>query len=571
MEKNTLLAIVLSFLVILIWQFYFTPKPIKPVKGKGEKTGQETPALPKGEKMIQQLPREETPLPKLVEKSEIIKPGREIVVTTSLYTATFITNGARLKSFKLHNYRNKIEEPQAVLFFKRMFSEKEGKELKPANSLDVFQELIPEATEEELPLKVEFQGENGQPFPLSNFEVNTYSLNLNKNSPHGELIFSGTSPSGIKLMKRFTFSWDRYNIGFDVSLLNSTNEKVMGEATIEWIHPFDLLTQGGKSGFFSTPGNLYSFVYLLNDKVVKNALKDVKTDKVFSGDIKWAGFEDRYFISSFIPQKVKGIELKLSKPHETGISAMMIHPQLILPPEGGEYLHYLLYLGPKDLSLLETQKVGLEKTLNFGWFDIVAKPLLVSLKFFDGYIHNYGIAIIFLTILIKILFWPLTHTSYKSMKDMQKIQPEIAKLREKYKNNKEELNKKILELYRTHKVNPLGGCLPLILQIPVFFALYKVLLESIELRHAPFISFWINDLSAKDPTYISPLLMGASMFIQQKMTPTTGDPTQAKMMLFMPIIFTFMFLNFPSGLVIYWLVNNVLSIGQQLYINKRIS
>ncbi|MFH1625768.1 MAG: membrane protein insertase YidC, partial [Pseudomonadota bacterium] len=168
---------------------------------------------------------------------------------------------------------------------------------------------------------------------------------------------------------------------------------------------------------------------------------------------------------------------------------------------------------------------------------------------------------------IKILFFPLTHKSYKSMKDMQKVQPLMLKLKKKYKDDKEKLNKEIMALYRTHKVNPLGGCLPMVLQIPVFFALYKALLGSIELRHAPFI-LWITDLSAKDPYYITPLVMGATMFIQQKMTPTVGDPRQAKMMLMMPIVFTVMFLNFPSGLVIYWLVNNVLSIGQQFYINK---
>jgi YidC/Oxa1 family membrane protein insertase len=192
---------------------------------------------------------------------------------------------------------------------------------------------------------------------------------------------------------------------------------------------------------------------------------------------------------------------------------------------------------------------------------------LIFLKYINKGTHNFGLAIIVLTIVIKILFFPLTHTSYKSMKDMQKVQPLMLKLKKKYKDDKEKLNKEIMALYRSHKVNPLGGCLPMILQIPVFFALYKALLGSIELRHAPFI-FWINDLSAKDPYYITPIIMGASMFIQQKMTPTVGDPTQAKIMLLMPIVFTIMFLNFPSGLVIYWLVNNVLSIGQQFYINK---
>jgi YidC/Oxa1 family membrane protein insertase len=571
MEKKTLLAIVLSCLVILVWQYLFTPPPRKPVQGQGEKAGEQAPVLPKGEKIVQQPPVEGIPQSTPVAKAETIKPSREIVVTTSLYTAVFTTDGARLKSFKLHNYRNQIEEPAFVLFFKRLLAGGENQGQKRINPPDVFQEIIPSGADEILPLKVELQGEQGQLLPPFTYETNTEALNLTKSNPQGELIFSATAPSGLKVLKRFTFAWEQYPVGFDVSILNPTKENISGQASVEWAHPFDPITQGGGSSFFSTPPNLYSFVYSVNENVVKNVLKNIKADKVFSGTIKWAGFEDRYFIASLIPGDGKGAELKLSKPRETEISAKMVYPQVTVPPQGGEYLHYRLYLGPKDLSLLEAQKVGLEKTMNFGWFDIVAKPLLVSLKFCYRYIHNYGIVIIILTILIKILFWPLTHTSFKSMKDMQKIQPEINKLREQYKDKKEELNKKILELYRTHKVNPLGGCLPLVLQIPVFFALYRVLLDSIELRHANFISFWINDLSAKDPTYISPLLMGASMFIQQKMTPTTGDPAQAKMMLFMPVIFTFMFLNFPSGLVLYWLINNVLSIGQQMYINKRVS
>jgi YidC/Oxa1 family membrane protein insertase len=244
---------------------------------------------------------------------------------------------------------------------------------------------------------------------------------------------------------------------------------------------------------------------------------------------------------------------------------------------------FQLYFGPRDLGILKELGLKLERAVYFGWTDIIAKPLLYVLWFFNEYLHNYGISIILLTILIKILFWPLTHKSYKSMKEMQKLQPRMAKLREKYKDNREQMNKELMGLYKTYKVNPMGGCLPMVIQIPVFFALFRILGDSIELRHAPFF-LWINDLSAPDrlfqfpfsipfmsPPYGIPmltLLMGASMFLQQKMTPTPGDPTQAKIMMFLPIIFTFMFVNFSSGLVLYWLVNNILSIGQQYRVNK---
>ena len=229
---------------------------------------------------------------------------------------------------------------------------------------------------------------------------------------------------------------------------------------------------------------------------------------------------------------------------------------------------YSLYIGPKDMDVLKRTGHFLEKSIDLGWFGFIAKPLLVILKFFYKYTHNYGIAIIILTILIKVLFHPLTKKQYESMRHMQKIQPKMKEIREKFKDDKERMNKEVMDLYRTHKINPLGGCWPMLLQIPVFFALYRALLSSIEMRHAPF-AFWIQDLSAKDPCYITPIIMGATMFLQQKMTPAAGDPNQQKMMMFMPLIFMFMFMNFPSGLVLYWLVNNVLTIGQQFVSQKR--
>jgi YidC/Oxa1 family membrane protein insertase len=243
----------------------------------------------------------------------------------------------------------------------------------------------------------------------------------------------------------------------------------------------------------------------------------------------------------------------------------------VIPSGQSGLFNYSLYLGPKDYSLLKAQNLGLENAIDFSRFRLLtwlAILLLTILKFLFGYVHNYGVAIIILTILIKVIFWPLGNKSYKSMKEMQKLQPKMAALREKYKDDKARLNQETMALYKAHKVNPLGGCLPMVAQIPVFFGLYNALLYAIELRHSPFF-WWIQDLSAKDPYYITPIIMGATMFLQQKMTPSGGDPTQAKIMLFMPIIFTFMFLNFPSGLVIYWLFNNIISIGQQMHINKQ--
>jgi len=255
----------------------------------------------------------------------------------------------------------------------------------------------------------------------------------------------------------------------------------------------------------------------------------------------------------------------------------------IMPGTQQKYT-YQLFFGPKSLKLLSGLNYELKKAIHFGMFDFIAKPCLWIMNFLYGVIPNYGVAIIILTLLTKIILWPLGNKSYKSMSEMKKIQPLMAEMREKHKGDKKMQNQAIMGLYKTYKINPLGGCIPMLAQIPVFFALYRMLYEAIELRHASFFG-WINDLSAPDrlfnfdfsipfmePPYGIPVLtivMGATMLLQQKMTPAQGDPTQAKMMMMMPIVFTFIFINFSSGLVLYWLVNNVLSIAQQQYIQRK--
>jgi YidC/Oxa1 family membrane protein insertase len=238
-----------------------------------------------------------------------------------------------------------------------------------------------------------------------------------------------------------------------------------------------------------------------------------------------------------------------------------------------------LYSGPKQIERLEQAGHNLPDAVDYGWFSPIGKPLLWVLKKCYAVTHNYGIAIILLTIAIKIVFWPLTHKSYVSMQKMKKIQPKIAQIREKYKDDREKLNQELMAAYKTYKVSPMGGCLPMVLQIPVFFALYRMLNAAVDLRHQPFM-LWVKDLTAPDRLDIGvaipylggipvmTLLMGITMFLQQKMTPSGGDPRQEKIMLLMPVMFTFFFINFPAGLVLYWLVNNVLSIAQQYWINR---
>ncbi len=344
----------------------------------------------------------------------------------------------------------------------------------------------------------------------------------------------------------------------------------MGTPVIEWKAHVPTKQGGGFFGGDTT--DVTQFTYFLKDTVVKQDLEKVKEETPIEGDILWTAIEEKYFMSALLMQNQKPAQVRISKTADGTVTYQVFFPAITIQPGQEAQYPLQLYMGPKDMDILAKQGDHLEKTLDFGWFDIIAKPLLMCLKFFYGFLGNYGLAIILLTIIIKILFWPLTHKSFESMKGMQKIQPELTALKEKYKDNKEEFARQQLSLYKKYNVNPLSGCLPILIQIPVFIALYNALMYSIELRHANFVSFWINDLAAKDPTYIAPIIMGLSQFLQQKMTPSTSmDPMQAKMMLFMPLVFTFMFLSFPSGLVIYWLVNNVISIVQQYYINNKIS
>lgn len=288
-----------------------------------------------------------------------------------------------------------------------------------------------------------------------------------------------------------------------------------------------------------------------------------------SGAVQWTAVQNKYYAFAVIPRD----QLDWTVLHQ-GSQASEYAVALRWPLNAASTeTHFTVYTGPKELkrlTALEANGKSLAELVfyNYGWVRVLRPDvwLLRPLQWLYGIFHNYGIAIIIITVIIKLIFYPLTVKSFKSMQAMQQLQPQMKRLQDMYKNDRQKLNEEMMRLYREQKVNPLGGCLPMLVQIPVFIALYQVLYASIELRHAAFF-WWIKDLSA--PDHPLAILMGASMVIQQWMTPTTGDPRQAKMMLFMPIIFTFLFLNFPVGLVIYWLVNNLLTIAQQYIMLRR--
>jgi len=551
MDKRTLLALGLSFLVFLVWSFLFGPKPTDTPTNN-----QSVPKTEQSQQKDQSQPvLEDRPIPTGPKRDLMLETGRDtrdITVETDLYIAVFSGSDPLIKSFKLKKYRSTLEKSAPL------------------------KELIHVKNKSGCGFNLGFSGKNIPNINWATYKVNRKEIAVRPGDQPKELIYTRESPEGIEIQTRFIFYADNYKIDLSVYVNNKSEYLIDDTLSLNLFH----LPIKTKKGY----GAFEGMALLLGDK-----LKEVKVgklkDKQFLGQISWIAREEPYFLAAIVDEKSRKSTAKSSILPDDEIKISYITPSLNLRQDQNTTENFTLYFGPRDLYILKALNKKLEKAINFGWFDIIAKPLLVTLRFFNKYLFNYGLSIILLTIIIKILFWPLTHKSYQSMKEMRKLQPMMAKIREKYKGNKQEMQKQLMGLYKTYKINPMGGCLPMIVQIPVFFALFRVLPNSIELRHAPFV-LWIKDLSAPDrlfsfpfqipfmaPPYGIPvltLIMGASMFLQQKMTPTPGDPAQAKMMMLLPIVFTFLFINFPSGLVLYWLVNNVLSIAQQYRINKQV-
>jgi YidC/Oxa1 family membrane protein insertase len=363
------------------------------------------------------------------------------------------------------------------------------------------------------------------------------------------------SATHLGVEKRLTFHNDSYVVDVSVDLEGVTEPYDVGLGT-----NFGIVEWG--SGFIGVIGSAWR----VDDKIEKETPEKELERK---GTVQWVALHDKYFISVLMPKQ--GTAAVAKNEGEKIVSAgVRMAASGVASPVGLQ-----LYAGPKEHDSLRSLNVGLEEMIDFGFFIFgswtvvksVAKPIFYVLRFIHEYAYNYGVTIILLTIAIKLLFVPLQYKSYKSMKMMRVIQPKIAAVQEKYKGDRDRLNKELMKLYKDQKVNPLGGFLPMILQMPVFVALFNVLYTTIDLRQAPFI-LWITDLSVQDPYYVLPIIMGVTMFIQQKITPTTMDPTQAKIMLVLPVGMTFLFVNFPAGLVLYWLTNNTLTISQQLLTDR---
>jgi YidC/Oxa1 family membrane protein insertase len=546
------LAIGLSFLVFIVWTFFFAEKkPDQPLEPTQTVEQKKTPPARETSRVPEKKPDIDNQLTGDEDRRETsAREARSIRVNTPLYSVLISEKGAAFKSFTLHNYRTKLNKDSDPF---EMISQ----ELNSGSVLTAFEENSIRGLEDKI------------------FTADIKYDTTNVKTQARAIVFSFRSKDGIVVEKKFLFSADTYVIGMKVSVKNGSGAPIKDRLALSLLNMAPKKSSG--YGFEGPSG-------MIDNKIEEVKTKKIKDNNTFSGNLKWVAIQDRYFISSIIPTAPNGATMRLNL-DEKGvlINRYVANEEEILPGNEQQF-EYELYFGPKSIRVLKEVGYDLQRAVSFGWFDFLAKPCLLIMNMLYSVIPNYGVAIIILTIFTKILLWPLGSKSYKSMNEMKKLQPLMTELRAKYKDDKKKMNAELMGLYKTYKINPLGGCLPMVVQIPVFFALYRMLYGAIELRHAPFFG-WINDLSAPDRLFnfsfsipfmeapygipVLTIIMGASMLLSQKMQPPAGDPAQAKMMMLMPVVFTFIFINFSSGLVLYWLINNILSIAQQYYIQKK--
>ncbi len=451
---------------------------------------------------------------------------KEIRVENNLYAAVFTSKGGTVKHWEIKAYKDKISKDVLLL----------GK-----------QGIIPALG----------MGDNSElDLSTANFAVTGGDVRLDDKKRSASVVFA-YEKDGKSVRRTYTFYYDTYKVDL--------TDEVSGLSEY-WI------TIGSDFGIFEKE-NSYTHlgpVLLKGADLIELKEKKLKEINTYKDNLRWIAQEDKYFCAALVPT---------TQVEEARAWTLRNSPVIAFKAKPGVN-RFVLYAGPKEHDRLAALNLGLEHVIDYGFFSIIARPLFWVLKFFYKYIGNYGWAIILLTIAVRIPFIPILNMGQKSMKKMQEIQPKMNEIKEKYKKDPQKMQAEMMELYKKYKVNPMSGCFPMLLQIPVFFALYKVLLISIELRGAPWL-LWITDLSAPDTLFGHlagfslggplPYLMGITMVIQQKMTPSSMDPKQAKLMMLMPVVFTFMFLNFASGLVLYWLVNNILGIIQQYFTNKKLA
>ncbi len=548
-----MIAFALSLVVFIFWGVFLAkispPPPQEPI-GEIEQQAQQQPSTPlPGIPEVPSLPQPQD-LPSGESGQAVPEAGQPaqtpttpipqthaetlVEVVKGPMTMTFSTRGGVLKHVKMHQYTN------------------------PEGDGPI--DLVPQVAGAKYPLTLE-TGHPAVDQVLMNghFEPSQPYIEISKSNPSSDLVFHLKHPSGFEVRRTFHFEWDNALIAVDnqIQAPNMTAENLQ----------YSVVWGPGLGGQVDVKADFISFsgpTTFANNERQENPAGEINKTITYRGDIQWTAFQNKYFAAALIPdQGIKSSQVFKKTEDQVYVSLNFESVQSTASAT------HLLYIGTKNLEILENAEHKLFRLIDYGWlgnkFAFLVKPILKALGFFYGILGNYGWSIIGLTFVIKLILFPLTHKSFKSMKGMQKIAPYIKVIQERHKGDRQKINEEMIGLYKKYKVNPLGGCLPMLLQIPVFISLYHALFFSIELRGAPFM-LWIQDLSAQDPYYVTPVLMGATMFLQQKMTPSTADPVQQKIFMFMPILFTFLFITFPSGLVIYWTVNNLLTIAQQYYI-----
>jgi len=547
MEKKTIIAIVLCIAVWLLWSALFVEPPKKtPVEANadgGVPVAQKEETAPEDKKSEDVDADKEPPVDRSEERTAHIK--------TDLYDAEWSTRGASLKAFELSNYTEREE------------AGKKGK-LKKEN-------LVSTEEEEYRPFTIRFRAEK------TDFKLPRYTDWSLVEEAEDRIVFRYTNPDNEKvpiITKTYTKRAEKYLFDLKVELQNRSESSIAEQIILEAYAGYEKVQSSGCMGAPRVPR---SPVCLVNDELLE-VEPTPGTGRTGEPSVMWTGINEQYFLLAAVAMGVEKAVCEIEAGHKGVMTASLMYPEVVIPPGGSAVHEFRLFAGPKRLNFLEgvqggaggaDQDAKLDASVDFGWLGFLCHPMLWLLKEFYGLVGNYGIAIVFLTIVIKILLLPLTQKSMKSMKEMSKLKPMMDDLKKKYGDDKQRLNQEMMALYKSHKINPMGGCFPLLLQMPIWIALYRMLYSAVELYQTPFIPGWIDDMSYRDPYYIMPIIMGLSMFLQQRLSPTSADTQQAKMMMYaMPVFFTFIMLYLPSGLVLYIFVNSILSIAHQLIYNR---
>jgi YidC/Oxa1 family membrane protein insertase len=539
-NPRVLLAIALSFLVLLIWQAWMQDYGPKPETVEQAATQERGVAEPSGED-LPEPPRDQALTPATDEVAVQLAQGQSVEVITDMFHAVIDTRGGELREVDLLQYPVSRDKDAAPF---RLLEES-------AQQLFVAQSGMR-------------AGEGPEPTHHASFQVDDNRFELKEGSDLVEVPLRWSGENGIEVVKLYRFRRGSYVVEVEFQVNNAGKQDWSARPYFQLQRT--PLQQQSKFLYTYTGGVLYS----PEQKYEKISFDDMQ-DENLSRDVKdgWAAMIQHYFLAAWIPPAGQ-LERYYSRALDGERYVIgMIGAPLHVAAGGQQTAQARLFVGPKLQHVMEEVAPGLELTVDYGKLTILAQPIFWLLEKIYALVGNWGWSIIFLTMLIKLAFFKLSETSYKSMANMRKLAPRLQGLKERYGDDKQKLNQAMMEMYKKEKVNPLCGCLPVLVQIPVFIALYWVLLESVELRQAPFM-LWINDLSAKDPYFVLPLIMGATMLIQQKLNPAPMDPIQAKVMMILPVVFTVFFAFFPAGLVLYWVVNNTLSIAQQYVITRRV-